>query len=74
MDFFFSGVAQGTTVVVASQLFAFLQPILSNLVELLGLYHNYSAIVELILEVFVESAKRILCYLNQTDNKLLYQR
>ena len=59
---------------IATQLFAFLQPILGNLVDLLGLYHNYSAIVELILEVFVECAKRILCYLTQSDSKMLYQR
>ena len=34
-----------------------------NLVQLLGLYHNYSHVVELVLEVFAESAKRTLCYL-----------
>ena len=69
----FSGVAQGTHVNTASQLFSFLQPILRNLVQLLGLYHNYQSIVELILEVFVESAKRILCYLGQADSRALYQ-
>ena len=58
----------------ASQLFQYLHPILSHLVELLGLYHNYSGIVELVLEVFCEVARRSLCYLGHADSRLLYQR
>ena len=56
------------------QLFGFLQPILGSLVDLLGLYHNYSILVELVLEVYCECARRILCYLGQADSKVLYQR
>ena len=41
----------------------FLSPAMLNLVQLLGLYHNYSHVVELVLEVFAEAAKRTLCYL-----------
>lgn len=68
------GVAQGTHVNTASQLFAFLQPVLASLVDLLGLYHNYATTVELILEVFCETTKRTLCYLSQADSRMLYQR
>ena len=39
-----------------------------NLVQLLGLYHNYSHVVELVLEVFAEAAKRTLCYLVQAQS------
>ncbi len=47
---------------------------LGNLVDLLGLYHNYSTVVELILEVFCEAAKQILCYLSQADSRVMYER
>ena len=48
----------------AFQIFGgFLSPAMPNLVQLLGLYHNYSHVVELVLEVFAEAAKRTLCYL-----------
>ncbi len=70
----FIGVVQGTHVSTASALFSYLQPVLTSLVELLGLYHNYASVVELILELFCESARRILCYLPQAESKALYQR
>ena len=71
---YFTGVIQGTQVSTVQQLFGFLHPVLKNLVEVLGLYHNYAIIVELVLEVFVECAKRILCYLGPADSKILYER
>jgi hypothetical protein len=43
------------------------------LVDLLGLFHNYPPVVELILELFCEAAKRCLCYLGQSDSRVLYQ-
>jgi hypothetical protein len=55
------------------QLFNFLQPILGSMVDLLGLFHNYSPVVELILELFCEAAKRCICYLGQSDSRMLYQ-
>ena len=55
------------------QLFAFLHPILGSMVDLLGLFHNYPAVVELILELFCECAKRCLCYLGHADSRILYQ-
>lgn len=42
--------------------------------NLLGLYHNYSILVELVLEIFCECARRILCYLGPALSKVLYQR
>ena len=49
----------------------FLSPAMPNLVQLLGLYHNYSHVVELVLEVFAEAAKRTLCYLVRDMLRLL---
>ena len=46
---------------------------MGSMVDLLGLFHNYPNIVELILELFCEAAKRCLCYLGQTDSRILYQ-
>ena len=57
-----------------SQLYNFLQPVMQTLVDLLGLYHNYSVIVELILEIFSETARRMLCYLNTSASRHLYQQ
>lgn len=70
----FVGVIQGSHVTTVQQIFGFLQPVLASLVDLLGLYHNYSDIVEIILEIFCEAAKRILCFLNQADSRILFQR
>jgi hypothetical protein len=53
------------------QLFNFLQPILGSMVDLLCLFHNYSPVVELILELFCEAAKRCICYLGQSDSRML---
>jgi len=41
------------------------------MVDLLGLFHNYSPVVELILELFCEAAKRCICYLGQSDSRML---
>merc|ERR1719204_1820633 len=43
------------------------------MVHLLDLYHNYSNIVELILELFCETAKRILCYFTPSESRALYE-
>ena len=70
---FFAGVIQGIHMSTVQQLFSFLQPLMGSMVDLLGLFHNYPNIVELILELFCEAAKRCLCYLGQTDSRILYQ-
>lgn len=62
--YFLSGVAQGTLVSTAEAVFQYLAPVLSEFSTLIGLYHNYQDVVELILELHVESAGRILSALN----------
>merc|ERR1711935_821647 len=44
------------------------------MVDLMGLYNNYSNIVELLLEIYCEAAKRMLCYLPTSASRLLYQQ
>jgi hypothetical protein len=46
---------------------------MAKMVQLLGLFHNYPNVVELILEAFCECAKKILCYLGHADSRSLYQ-
>jgi hypothetical protein len=69
----FTGVIQGIHMTTVQQLFSFLQPILGSMVDLLGLFHNYPTVVELILELFCEAAKRCLCYLGTADSRVLYE-
>merc|ERR1712013_368093 len=63
-----TGVVQGCAVSTVHQVFGWLRPTLVSMVHLLNLYHNYSNIVELILELFCETAKRILCYFTPSDS------
>ena len=70
----FIGVIQGIHLTTVQQLFTFLQPALASLVQILGIFHNYPIIVELILELFCEAARKTLCYLGQADSRVLYQR
>ena len=58
----------------SGQLFNKLQPVMNTMVDLMGLYHNYSNIVELLLEIYCEAAKRMLCYLPTSQSRLLYQQ
>jgi len=68
----FIGVVQGCHVSTVHQLFGWMQPTISSLVHLLALYHNYNQIVELILELYCETAKRILCYFTPSESKAFY--
>jgi len=67
------GVVQGCHVTTVHQVFNWLKPIMGSLVHLLGLYHCYSNIVELILELYCETAKRILCYFTPSESRCLYE-
>ena len=60
--------------VTCSQLYNFLSPVMGSMVDVLGLYHNYQNVVELILELYCEAAKRMLCYLNTTASRTLYEQ
>jgi hypothetical protein len=68
-----TGVVQGATATTVHQLFGWLRPTLASLVHLLDLYHNYSSIVELVLELYCETAKRVLCYLTPGESRALYE-
>ncbi|KAJ8950697.1 hypothetical protein NQ318_012777 [Aromia moschata] len=54
-------------------LFHFLAPMLSELPVFLAVYTNYQVIVQLILELFGQCAKYMLCYLSPVDSKRLYE-
>ena len=47
---------------------------MGSMVNLLGMYHNYQNLVELILELYCETAKRMLCYLTTTASRILYEQ
>ncbi|XP_033635740.1 exportin-4-like [Asterias rubens] len=67
------GVIVGTQVNRASDLFNFCLPMLRDSVSLLRIYHNYSDIVEQVLEVFVEVAMHQLCFLTQAESMKMYE-
>lgn len=67
------GICTGSQVVTVQNLFNFLSPILSELPVLLNLYHNYQLVVQLILELFCECAKRMLCYGTPAESRKLYE-
>jgi len=68
-----AGVVQGCAVSTVHQVFGWLRPTLASLVHLVDLYHNYSTIVELVLELYCETAKRILCYFTPGESRALYE-
>jgi len=68
-----TGVVQGCHVTTVHQVFGWLRPTLASMVHLLALYHHYSMIVELILELYCETAKRILCYFTAAESRILYE-
>ncbi|CAG2064058.1 unnamed protein product, partial [Timema podura] len=61
----FIGVSQGSQISTVQSLFQFLYPMLSEFSTLIGMYHNYQVVVELILELYCECARNMLCYLSQ---------
>lgn len=69
----FIGITAGAQMSTVQNLFEFLSGILSELSVLLGLYHNYQIIVQLILELFSKCAKCLLPYLTQSESKKLYE-
>ncbi|CAH1119298.1 unnamed protein product [Phaedon cochleariae] len=69
----FIGIAKGSLMPSATTLFHFLAPILSELSVLLTIYSNYQVIVQLILELFGQCAKYMLCFLSPLDSKRLYE-
>lgn len=69
----FIGIAKGTLMSIVDILFDFMAPLLSELPVFVNLYHNYQVIVQLILELFGQCAKYMLCYLNPASSRRLYE-
>ncbi|KAJ8962026.1 hypothetical protein NQ314_005808 [Rhamnusium bicolor] len=69
----FIGIAKGSQMASVEILFHFLAPMLSELPVFLTVYSNYQVIVQLILELFGQCAKYMLCYLSPIDSKRLYE-
>ncbi|KRT80011.1 hypothetical protein AMK59_6438, partial [Oryctes borbonicus] len=69
----FIGIAKGTQMTTVHLLFDFLAPMLAELPQFVKRYNNYQVIVQLILELFGQCAKCMLCYLSQVDSKRLYE-
>ncbi|XP_044262474.1 exportin-4-like [Tribolium madens] len=69
----FIGIAKGSHMSTVQILFQFLAPRLAELPKILTFYNNYQVIVQLILELFGQCAKNMLCYLCQLDSKKLYE-
>lgn len=69
----FIGVAQGTQVMTVHSVFNLLAPVLSECAYLAGVYSNYQMIIELILELFCDCARSMLCYLTPAESRLFYE-
>lgn len=69
----FIGIANGSTMPTVEILFQFLAPLLAELPAFINIYQGYQVIVQLILELFGQCAKNMLCYLNPLDSKKLYE-
>lgn len=62
---FISGVVQGVQSSTVDIVFQYTSVILNELPQLLSLYNNYEQVVQLILELFCECSKGMLCYLTE---------
>ncbi|KAF5273427.1 hypothetical protein FQA39_LY07444 [Lamprigera yunnana] len=69
----FIGITKGAQMSTAQTIFERIIPIVSELSVFLHLYKNYQIIVQLILELFGQCARHILCYLNYLDSRKLYE-
>lgn len=67
------GLAKGAHLSTVQILFQFLAPILADMPKILTIYSNYQVIVQLILELFGQAAKNMLCYLCQMNSKKIYE-
>jgi len=58
------GMASGAVINTTPTIFDVLHPMLNEFSALIGLYHNYQIIVHLIIQLFVEFSKKMLCFLS----------
>jgi len=64
------GLAKGAVINTTSTIFTLLHPTLNDFSALIGLYHNYQIIVHLIIQLFVEFSKEMLCFLRMVRGNL----
>jgi len=65
------GLASGAVINTTPTIFSILHPMLNDFSALIGLYHNYQIIVHLIIQLFVEFSKKMLCFLRLVRRNLL---
>lgn len=65
------GMASGAVINTTPTIFAVLHPMLNEFSALIGVYHNYQIIVHLIIQLFVEFSKKMLCFLRVVRIKLI---
>lgn len=66
------GLASGAVINTVPTIFAILYPTLNDFSSLMGLYHNYQNIVHLIIKLFNEFAKKMLCFLKMVSKIYFY--
>ncbi|XP_063971922.1 exportin-4-like isoform X2 [Diachasmimorpha longicaudata] len=69
----FIGAAQAVEDSTVKAVFHYVSPVLGELANVLGLYHNYQEMVQLILEMFCECTRRILYYLPEPQSIRVYE-
>lgn len=67
------GIAKGSQMATVPVLFDFLSALLSELVVFMNMYTNDQIIVQLILELFGQCGKYMLCYLSEPDTQKFYE-
>lgn len=65
------GLASGTVINTTTTVFGILHPMLNDFSALIGVYHNYQIIVHLIIQLFVEFSKKMLCFLRMVRIQFL---
>ncbi|VVC37258.1 Hypothetical protein CINCED_3A011540 [Cinara cedri] len=66
------GLASGAVINTTPTIFSILHPTLNEFSGLIGLYHNYQSIVHLIIQLFVEFSKKMLCFLRLEESEQFY--
>ncbi|GAB6027178.1 hypothetical protein CHUAL_013931 [Chamberlinius hualienensis] len=67
-----TGVMKASDATNAVSLFSYTYPVLRDCASILEVYRNYQDVIETVLELHVEAAKRLLCFLPQTESCCLY--
>ncbi|KAL5234349.1 hypothetical protein ACI65C_001759 [Semiaphis heraclei] len=66
------GLASGAFINTTATVFGILHPMLNDFSALIGVYHNYQIIVHLIIQLFVEFSKKMLCFLAMEESDKFY--